>query len=319
MNEESITNYLKTYIDSINDVRTPIFDIYRDEFYEENKKTIWKYIPTKKIYEIYLRNIFSRYFWNIDGLFYKNGIDFSYTRIKLGKSKTLIPVEINCAMESILTKDLRISGLFRQSTTISNLRECHKKIQYCRKKNMSRLEVINNLLHFDIITLTSVYKQLYDQYSMPLIPKWVLNIFVTISDIQSDVDKIILLKYIIYYLPKSNRNLLDSITQFFALIQHLASDIDGDSAVNMDMHGFAVVMMPKIFLKQDYSLGLTDINKLIDLLEFIFIKRNILFSVGIREKEYDGFVETIYYDLKDGASINHLHEPEDSQSDYESD
>lgn len=316
MNEETITNFLKNYIGSINDMKTPLFDIYREKFYKENKTVIGKYIPKSKRYEIYLRNIFSKYIWEIDGLFHKEGINFSFTRIKLGKFNTLIPFEINCAMESILTKDLRISGLFRQSTTTANLKECHEKIQFCRKKNITRLEVINILKQIDIITLTSVYKQLYDQYSMPLVPRWALKTFVSISDIENDIERIILIKYLIYYFPKANRNLLDSITRFFALIQHFVSDMEESSLVNMDMHGFAVVMMPQIFLKHDYILDLSGINKLIDVLEFIFLKRNILFSVGIEERGLDGFIETSYFDLKNEANMNCLIETEGSESDY---
>lgn len=317
MNEDKISDYLRNYIESINDMKTPAFIEYKEKFERHNRGVITKHIPLFSRVEIQIRNYFSGHFFNISGIFLKNNIVFSYSRIKLGRSKILVPIEINCTMESILTKDLHVSGLFRRSTTVSNLQECHSLIRKCLKKNMSKLDIINNLLNFDLITLTSVYRQLFDHFSMPLIPKWYLKSFVKVSEIESETEKIILLKYIIYSIPKSNRNLLESLTQFFSLIQYLIEDTETETPINMDMHGFAVVMMPKIFIQKNYSFDLADLNKLIDVLEFIFEKKNILFSIGVERKEENGISYINYFDLGNQENINHNQEIGISGEDFE--
>ncbi|KRH92377.1 putative Rho GTPase-activating protein domain, Rho GTPase activation protein [Pseudoloma neurophilia] len=302
MNEDRITGYLKKFVESINDIHTPAFDAYKECFIKNNIIVIKKYVSFTKRSTIFLRNILNTKFFNFNGTFFKKNVSFSYTRIRLGKFKNLIPFEINCIMESILTKELNISGLFRQSTTIQNLNDCHLTVN--QSKTLSKLECINNLLKFDLITLTSVYKQLYDQYPMSLVPKWLVYEFIKVSDISDINEKNIMLKYLIYNLPKANRNLLDSITAFFAMIQHLIENTD-NSPVNMDMHGFAVVMMPKIFLKNNNKLELTEINKLIDILEYIFINRNILFSIGVKKENIDGIVQIVYYDMKNEPNFGY--------------
>lgn len=277
MNEDRICDTLNKNFYSINDMTTPIFNFHKKKFFLENKNILKKYISIFLKLEIFIRNLISKYFFDCNGIFYENDVDFSYCRIKLGKKNVLIPFEINCTMESILTKNLKVSGLFRRSTTISNLKECHQTIQFCKHNSMNRLDVINQLLRFDLITLTSVYKQLFDHFSMSLFPIIFKDLFMKINDLNDENEKIILIKFIIYSMPKPNRNLLDSICCFFALIQNLIEDWEAE-ARNMDMHGFAVVMMPKIFIRSNINLDLNIIEKYIDVLEFIFLKRKILFA-----------------------------------------
>lgn len=308
MNEDKVTNFLKKFIESVNDMRTPVFEKYKKKFINENSAILNKYVSKKLKWEIQIRDLISKYLYSVNGIFFKKGVNYSFCRIKLGRGNVLVPLEFTCMMETILTKSLKVSGLFRRSTTGTNLQHCHQLIVNCQKKSLYRLYMINNLLQFDLITLTSVYKQLFDQFPSPLIPNWYLELIFKISDIESASEKITLLKYIIYTIPKPNRNMLDSITQFCSLIYRLVDDPSENIATNMDIHGFVVVMMPKIFIKPDTKVDLNDINKLIEVLEFIFVNRLVLFSVGKQKNMVNNKYITEFFDTGTQPNIQHTTE-----------
>lgn len=310
MNEERITEYLVEFIESVNDITTPAFEAYRTMFITENFDIIRKYVPLTKRLHINLRNFISQNLFLFNGEFLKKEIRFSYTRIRLGQNKTLVPIEFNCLMESILTKNLNESGLFRRSATLNDLENCQKIFKDTKLKIMFRLDIINHLLQFDLITLTSVYKQLFDNYAMPLIPNRYLKLLLTISRLDSDYEKIVLLKYIIYTMPKPNRNMLDSVCSFFSLIQFLIACPKQADSRNMDMHGFAVVIMPKIFLKPSTKVSLDDINNLIKVMEYIFENRMVIFSIGVEEYKDNDAMVINYYDAGEIPKIVHRNEIE---------
>ncbi|ELQ75776.1 putative Rho GTPase activation protein, Rho GTPase-activating protein domain protein [Trachipleistophora hominis] len=296
MNEESITEYLVECIDSINDIETPVFERYKAQFVEQNQQIINKHVPFKTRLLIRTKNFLSENLFVCNGAFCNKSTRFSYTRIRLGQRKVLIPIEFNCIMEAILTKNLNISGLFRKSASISEFERCFSLINDQETRSMCRLEIKNRLLPFDIITLTVVYKRLFDNYDMTIIPQSFLKVLLNVSKLESKYEQVIILKYVLYMMPKSNRNMMDSIAQFFALMRYLIIYYNKTPTPNMDMYGFAVVIMPKIFLKPATAVSLDDINALIKLTEFIFENRKILFSVGVNRSMRDGSYTVDCYD-----------------------
>ncbi|ELQ74949.1 putative Rho GTPase-activating protein domain, Rho GTPase activation protein [Trachipleistophora hominis] len=305
MNEENITEYLVEHIESINDMDTPVFERYKAQFLLDNREIIKKYVPFMKRFSICMRNCFSNSLFTFNGAFYNNSTKFSYTRIRLGQRKVLVPIEFNCIMEAILTKNLNESGLFRKSANISDLERCFSLINDKETRQMYRLEIINRLLPFNIITLTVVYKRLFDNYEMPLIPHSYLKILLNVAKLENKYEQIVILKYVLYMIPKSNRNMVDSITQFFALMRYLVTNYNKKPTHNMDLHGFAVVIMPKIFLKPGTSVSLNDINDLIKITEFLFENRKILFSVGVERIKRNGQYMVDYYDSGIVAKVVH--------------
>ncbi|ELA45998.1 hypothetical protein VCUG_02509 [Vavraia culicis subsp. floridensis] len=319
MNEENITEYLVEYIESINDMDTPVFERYKAQFLNENHEIIQKHVPFLTKIRISAQNFVSMNMFACNGEFYSYNTKFSYTRIRLGQRKVLVPIEFNCIMEAILTKNLNESGLFRKSANISDLERCFCLINDSETRQMYRLEIINRLLPFDIITLTVAYKRLFDNYEMPLIPRLYLKVLLKVAKLENKYEQVVLLKYILYMMPKSNRNMLDSITQFFALMRHLVTNYNQKPTHNMDLHGFAVVIMPKIFLKPGTPVNLDDINDLIKVTEFIFENRKIIFSVGVERMKRNGQYVTDYYDSGVVAKVVHKGETDIDEIEEEED
>lgn len=310
MNEERISEYLSEYITSINDMPTPAFETYKEKFMNENSKIINKHLSISKRF----RQALSRKmkcFDSQDEEFLRKETKFCYTRICLGQNKVLVPIEFNCMMEAILTKNMSESGLFRKSTSFINLERCLGFINDTDTYQMYKLDIINKLVSFDIITLTAAFKKLFDNFKTTVIPQQYIDMLLGISKIDDMFDKVVLLKYIIYSIPKSNRNILDSITQFFSLIQYLITSPELVVISNMDMHGFAVVIMPKVLLCSKSKVDLKMVNDLVDVMEFILRHRMILFSVGTEKiKENSGYYIS-YYDSGIVAKTRHRDEEEE--------
>lgn len=276
MNELLVSRFLKNTFISFNDFNTKDFKDFKMRYFERHKKHLLKYGYFEKS-ALINGNRFFKYIYNIEPM-YNNRVSFIHTRVKLGKKEIMIPVEMDIMMELIFSKDLNKRGLFRRSAAINKVKNAEKDLFNGIFSETARENIIRKLKDCDIITLTIVFKKLFDRYKL-LFPIYFLPKIVDIIKTEDLNEKLIRTKLIILSLPTTNRFLLDSICKFFSCIHFISTDKGTDYTENMNIRGFAVVMAPKLFVKNNSDITMELLNDAITFLDFIFCNSQEIFSV----------------------------------------
>ncbi|KAF7703836.1 hypothetical protein CDIK_0132 [Cucumispora dikerogammari] len=276
MNELLVSRFLLEPFDCINDLTSAEFETFRVKYFQKHKKYLSDIGFIKRLVLI-SGNELCKYMYGIKGL-YNGMIRFTHTRVRLGTKHIMIPIEIDIMMELIFSKDLNKRGLFRRSGAVNKITDAETILFENIYSETARDNIIRKLRSFDIITLTIVFKKLFDQYNL-MFPVFFLPQIVEIVKATSMSEKLIRTKLIILSLPPSNRYLLDSVCQFFSLIHFISTDKGTDYRENMNIRGFAVVMAPKLFVKTSQDITMDLLNDAITFLDFVFCNSKKIFEI----------------------------------------
>lgn len=264
---------------TINDLDDKEFLEYKKEFYDANFIVIsnaLSYIEISKLNQTFL----GRLMYPIVS-FAKDDLKFWVsTNLKYGKRNIFVPIDFYTLTETILSLDIKVGGLFRVRNSLSTVKDCVNMLERYIFNRTPFDEVRDKLTEtFNIIDLTTAFKEVIRNYKQTVIPDTFLPIILKCNKIEDKNERLKLYHYLYLSLPKYNRHILEATIFFLYLIHDIATNEGEDYTTNMDMEGISTVMMPNILLKKENDVSLDEVSILVD-----FMKEFILnFSTIVRK------------------------------------
>lgn len=265
---DTFESVCKTKIRTINDLPIDEQEIYITKFINKNSKIIKKNLgfmmPVKlrkgivgsmimKIPEIIT---IERYMVLSDQRFSEGAI--------------LIPKSIHTAGNLILEKDFKQKGIFRVNSTKSRLRAA-KTLLYEIVEERIDYEKGKRLFHknFDLIDAAEIYKQLLREFNTTIVPEELLPMILKAQSITDAKEKEICTAALLFYLPYSNRKILEShVFMCYSIVEKVQERKMEN--FHMDISGISSVMMPNIFLKSSKNVAISDVLALVSFTKFLF-------------------------------------------------
>ncbi|TBU06755.1 RhoGAP domain-containing protein [Hamiltosporidium tvaerminnensis] len=171
---------LQPRIESINDLNKDLYRKYILDYIDNHYTLISRYYSVISI--TIIRNdldFLEKLIYNTE--FKRTNCSYLRCNIKYGQRDVKIPMEFKILMDAILKRDLRQEGLFRKVPVYTDLKMARddyiggvlagENIRYLR----------NVLKKFDVICLTSLFKELFNLYNTPVFPEKYLKLLLVIA------------------------------------------------------------------------------------------------------------------------------------------
>ncbi|WUR03522.1 Rho GTPase activating protein [Vairimorpha necatrix] len=277
--DEIKTRLEKKDMTTINDLEDIEFITYKKDFLNTHKTTIFNslsYIEISKLNQ----TILGRWMYPVVS-FAKDDIKFWIaTTLKYGQRNVFVPLNFYTLTETILSLDIKVGGLFRVRNSMATVKECVNMLEEGIYNRVSFKEIRDNLAeNFNVIDLTTAFKEVLRSYKQTVIPESFLPIILKFSKLEDKNERLSLYHYLYLSLPKYNRHLLEATIYFLYLVHDIATNDGKDYTTNMDMEGISTVMMPNILLKNNNEVNLEEVSILVE-----FMKEFILnFSVIVQK------------------------------------
>ncbi|CAH6720846.1 rho-GTPase-activating protein Lrg1p [[Candida] jaroonii] len=261
----------------------------------------------------------------------KYGID---SDLGVGPAKLRIPIVIDDIINSLKTKDMSVEGIFRLNGNIKKLKQLTADI------NNNPLKSPDFSQH-SAVQLAALMKKWLRELPTPLLTFNLFDLWIESQRNPDSITKKRLMKLVYCMLPRSHRNLVEVLLNFFKWASSFA-EIDEESGSKMDVHNIATVISPNLLYSRSdsdpgdmnlnssgegYFLAIEVVNQLIemheelsvipdDLLEFFEAleypgdgkeptTKDIMGKIERYSKDHPKFFVT--YDIKDENSdpLNH--------------
>ncbi|KAG0439843.1 hypothetical protein DMUE_2154 [Dictyocoela muelleri] len=279
MNDNEIFKKFKNIrFESINDLTEEEFQLYYDYFYRKHYSLLRKYITLlnlEKIKKYGLLNVFykEKSLQNDDSTLHPTKFHYSLSEQK-------ISIEFYILMEVIIKKDLKTQGLFRKNTSYSLLKKSYDDLVKFISENKKPELIIAKMLEYDEITLCCLFKRLFDNYSTGPLPVVFFDSYIGLADVENHYERIICLKFLHLNVPRENRVFIEVMANFFEMLYRVSTSDGKDCKNHLDRYGLAVVMAPKFFKLADINFSLESIEKLSDLVTFVFKYIDSIFKIS---------------------------------------
>lgn len=175
-------------------------------------------------------------------------VNKSPTRFKVGRGELLIPDDFNAVAEAILRNDLAASeGLFRRVPNFNVLKEAKDLVMEMTREGYPVSQIIESLGKYDVITLTSVFKGLFNFYKTKMFPDYYANVFASLGQGASLEEIKATVKFLVMALAPENRKIYEFLCTFVKFVTTITMMADPRCKLNMDSAGFSNVIVSKLF------------------------------------------------------------------------
>ncbi|ELA47223.1 hypothetical protein VCUG_01323 [Vavraia culicis subsp. floridensis] len=274
MNETYIETKLSEKNLTIDDISDEEYREYLEYFVNTNMdvlRTVFSLIEVRTIPDsVYIPNMYKF------KEFTRENVKLEPTRLKYSYRELNIPSDLNQIMEFFLTLDLTQTGIFKRSPSVVVMEAAIKDFEECMQ---AQENIHEKMIQYDGITVSSVFKNVFNYYEMPILPKEFVDYFCRIKRLSDVKEQHIAIKFLLLCLPKKNRNALEAVIRFIEIVHGLADKRDLDRTKHMDFPGFVSVMMPKLMLKSNIRIRIENLKDLIDVLLIVFKKYRCFVSV----------------------------------------
>lgn len=273
MNEEVIEKMLKSKKVTYNDLDDREFVSLIEKFISCNflttdSKNMWlllKFLEESKKID-----------WKEDEL--KSDHRWEDTRFKFTGEVLMIPVSLNRIMEYLISRDLKVEGIFKRSPQYSKIQEAITDFNICIQRKEDLEERIGK---YDTLEIASVFKEILGAYNHAIIPSGFVKYLCQIQRSKiSEKEKIRALRILLFQLPRSNLDVLQSVIAYIRIIHGVFSQYSTKWMKQIGLDGFSAVITPRLIA----STKITDIQDIIHLADIIiFMTQNFEQIISILE------------------------------------
>ncbi|KAJ1815177.1 Rho-type GTPase activating protein Rga1, partial [Coemansia sp. RSA 2598] len=154
-----------------------------------------------------------------------------------GKQKLQVPQFFEQMITTLSSMDLAVEGIFRKNGNIRRLREVTDAVD----KDHSRVDLKKDTP----VQIAALLKKFLREIPDPLIPFRMRRLFLAISGIQPQRERLEAFRYAVILLPQANRDMLNVLMTFLTWVATF-SHVDEQTGSKMDILNLATVITPNI-------------------------------------------------------------------------
>ncbi|KAJ2880919.1 Rho-type GTPase activating protein Rga1 [Coemansia asiatica] len=154
-----------------------------------------------------------------------------------GRQKLQVPQFFEQMITTLSSMDLAVEGIFRKNGNIRRLREVTDAVD----KDYLRVDLKKDTP----VQIAALLKKFLREIPDPLIPFRMRRLFLAISAIQSQRERLEAFRYAVILLPQANRDMLNVLMTFLTWVSTF-SYVDGQTGSKMDILNLATVITPNI-------------------------------------------------------------------------
>ncbi|KAJ2602660.1 Rho-type GTPase activating protein Rga1 [Coemansia sp. RSA 1286] len=154
-----------------------------------------------------------------------------------GKQKLQVPQFFELMITTLSSMDLAVEGIFRKNGNIRRLREVTDAVD----KDYTRVDLRKDTP----VQIAALLKKFLREIPDPLIPFRMRRLFLAISAIQPQRERLEAFRYAIILLPQANRDMLNVLMTFLTWVATF-SYVDEQTGSKMDILNLATVITPNI-------------------------------------------------------------------------
>ncbi|KAJ2721294.1 Rho-type GTPase activating protein Rga1 [Coemansia sp. Benny D115] len=154
-----------------------------------------------------------------------------------GKQKLQVPQFFEHMLTMLSSMDLAVEGIFRKNGNIRRLRELTDSVD----KDFARVDLSKETP----VQIAALLKKFLRELPDPLIPFRMRRLFLAISAIQQQRERMEAFRYAVIMMPQANRDMLNVLMTFLTWVATF-SYVDEQTGSKMDILNLATVITPNI-------------------------------------------------------------------------